>query len=151
MTKWFEYSLSREMIRVYNSKAPLSLYNRLDGHAFSTNRPTIKKFYSANRTKLGFQMFENKSSVVSGKLKFDWHYTNHSSDSIRNELKQCLFRFPSSALSFSVPECVKIERRLRQQIGTAKARRRAKDDRKMPDPSEKQNSRKWVKKSLRCH
>jgi hypothetical protein len=109
--------------KTYNSQIAKSLFLRLDEQSYVTNCPMLKKFYKKNEHKVGMQTFPNKSASISQKLGFDWHYTSHSNDRLRAHLKKALFKFPSSALSFSVTENRALEERLRNQTLTARERK----------------------------
>ena len=132
------------MIRIYNTRSPRSLFHRLDGQAFNTHRPLYKRFFTVNRIRVGLQVLPNKVAPISRKLNFDWHFTLHSPDSIRNNLKGNLFKYPSSAVSFSVPECIQIERRLLNLMKIARHQRlrRQKEVSMTPDGADKDDRKK---------
>ncbi len=72
----------------------------------------LKKFYANNTHEVGIQTVSNKSTIISQKLGFDWHYSIQSNDLLRTNLKRILFKYPSSALSFDVSEFQNLEKRL---------------------------------------
>ncbi len=110
LTEWSNYSTAREFIRIYSAKDPKCLFDRLDAQSFRTSRPQLVKFFDASKLKIGLQSFANKSSVVSTRLNFDWFFTQHSDDSMRVNLKNAFFKFPSSASDFLITD------RLRHQL-----------------------------------
>ncbi len=66
-------------------------------------RQQLIMFYDNSRTKIGLQYLANKASSVSRHVKFDWFYQSLSPDALRVKLKHALFKYPSSAVSYSVP------------------------------------------------
>ena len=63
------------------------------------SRPTRVRFHDTSRVKIGRQVFCNRVGDVTKKLKFNWHFTPFSSDSIRIQLKESLVKYPSNSSS----------------------------------------------------
>jgi len=101
-SEWKNYTVASEMIRIFNSGSPVRLYTRLLDNSYVIHRPDRIRFFSSSHTKIGDQSFENKVVTITSMLDFDWHFNPPSKDSLRIRLKNCLFKFPSSAVSFSV-------------------------------------------------
>ena len=91
--------LTQEMIRIFNTGRPTVLYESLDRNSYTMNRPLRVCFYDSNRLKVGRQVFSNRVSVVSKKLKYDWHFSRLSPDSICIQLKDSLVKYPSNTSS----------------------------------------------------
>ena len=66
---------------------------------------------------VGSQCIENKVGTVALKLSSDWFSHKMSDDKIRVQLKQALFKYPSSAVSFCLPD-VKFFKRNRPSTAT---------------------------------
>jgi hypothetical protein len=92
--EWSNYSVAQEMIRIFVSKCPSSLFTRLEPQGYLINRPTRMRFYDASRTRIGHQCFENKVSRISTKLTFDWFSRNLSKDKNKNSFKASAFQIP---------------------------------------------------------
>ncbi len=119
-SEWNDYSISKEIIRIYKSESPRLLFKELDAQSYQIKRPVNVRFYDTSRTKVGLQALPNKSAKPMNRVDFDWYFETISNDALRIKLKQCFFKYPSSAESLSsVPGRV-INRHLNNRI----ARRR---------------------------
>ncbi len=99
-----------------------TLHTRMDSQSYMVNRPMSKEFFERFDIKIGKQFIGNKVAGSLNKTTFDWYYKCHTSDSLRTLLKNCFFKNPSSASSFSITECRKIKTLLRNRIANARAR-----------------------------
>jgi hypothetical protein len=101
-SEWSNYCVCKEMIRILNRQMPKSTFDRISSNSYTLNRPLRLRFFDNSRTKVGRQCFENKIVTPSSKLTFDW--SGLTNDQIRVNLKQCLFKYPSSACSSFVTD-----------------------------------------------
>lgn len=79
---------------------PNGLFTKLDAQSYRIERPKpLVRFFEKGRTRVSNQTFPNKSAIVSKDLRFDWYYSRMSDDSLRMNLKENFFKYPSSASS----------------------------------------------------
>jgi len=100
--EWMDYCVATEMVRIFNTGAPLSLFERLRNNCYTVSRPSRIKVFDSSKTKIGKQCFENKCASVALKLDFPWFNGLCSKDKLRMKLKENLFKYPSSAVSLYV-------------------------------------------------
>jgi hypothetical protein len=100
-SEWNDYNVLKEII--LKSTSPSSLFKRLDAQAYRTNRPLNIRFFDKSSTKVRLQVISNKSARTMHRVNFDWYYEKISNDGLRIKLKDCFFKYPSSAEYSSVP------------------------------------------------
>ncbi len=90
----------------------------LENQSFKTSRSQLVLFYDNSRTKSGAQSFADKASHVLRLVCFDWYYEALGPDALHVKLKHALFKYPSSAASYSVPRKLRRQRHTRIQLQT---------------------------------
>lgn len=101
--EWADYCTSKELIRIFNSKCPGTLFDPLESQSYLIKRPLSVHFFDTSNSRIGRQCFHNRAAAISSKLTFDWHFQDLSNDKIRSSLKQCLFKYQTSAASSIIP------------------------------------------------
>ena len=90
------YQMSRQILVGWICKSHQSLWT------------SIQKQSPDSRRK---QSFPCKAAPLAVKIvTFDWHFSYHSNNAIRTNLKQCLFKCPSSASACIVPGGIVLRR-----------------------------------------
>jgi hypothetical protein len=108
--EWAKYSTARELIRIYKNRVPPSLHESLGLQAYLIKRPPSVRFFDNSKSLVGRQCFPNKVASLSAHLTFNWYFQNMSNDCIRKNLKQCLFKYPSSASASIIPGAMILRR-----------------------------------------
>ncbi len=81
-SEWGQYTLSRELIRIFNSGCPQGLYMRLEENSYVLSRPTRVRFFDSSTFKIGRQAIGNRVLSLVKNLAFDWHVAENSPDLI---------------------------------------------------------------------